>query len=225
MAVCRTWNSVIPDAAILTSIFGHYDTLKPVPPQEGLAAECVLVTDDPGIPDGHLGWRVVHAPQPGVSPMRAAKAAKFRPWEFTDAPASVWVDASVLVTSPVLARDFLERATPCRTFAHGRRDCLYAEAGEASGMFKYDGEPVTAQAAHYLLCGHPAHWGLWETTILARRHTPAVRALGDLWAAETARWSSQDQVSFPFALRQSGLRPRRLPGGRAGSRWHVSGRF
>jgi hypothetical protein len=125
------------------------------------------------------------------------------------------------VTSPALARDFLARATPVSTFAHARRDCLYAEAGEASGMFKYDGEPVTAQAAHYLLCGHPPHWGLWETTILARRHTAAVRGLGDAWAAETARWSSQDQVSFPFALRQSGLRPRRLPGGRAGSRWHV----
>ena len=85
-------------------------------------------------------------------------------------------------------------------------------------MPKYDGEPVAAQADAYRAGGFPEHWGLWETTILARYHTAPVRALGDAWAAEMDPWSCQDQVSFPYALRAVGLRPGRLPGGQDGSR-------
>jgi hypothetical protein len=209
-----------PDAAIVTAIFDHYDTLKPALPQTGTSVEWVLVTDDLEIPDGHLGWRVVFWERPGVAPMRAAKAAKFRPWEFTQAPASVWIDASVRVTSPALAADLLGKG-PLVTFRHRFWDCLYREAEISAAMPKYDGEPVAAQADHYRRAGHPAHWGLWETTVLARHHTPAVRALGDAWAAEVAAWSSQDQVSFPFVLREAGLRPERVPGGRDGSPWHI----
>jgi len=133
----------------------------------------------------------------------------------------VWVDASCQVTSPTLARDFLAKADPVATFAHRFWDCAYREAEISAAMPKYDGEPVAAQAAAYRRAGHPEHWGLWETTVLARHHTAAVRALGDAWAAETARWSCQDQVSFPFVLREAGLRPAGLPGGRDGSPWHV----
>jgi TOD1/MUCI70, glycosyltransferase-like domain len=213
----------MPDVAVITAIYDGYDTLKPSVPQDGTDAEWVLVTDDRQIPDGFLGWRVVYDPQPGVSPMRAAKAAKFRPWEYTDAPASVWADASVRVISPSFAADFLAAADPLATFAHPVRDCLFdeAEATAALGMAKYAGEPITEQAAHYRRAGHPEHWGLWETTILARHHTPEVVKLGDAWTAEMDLWSPQDQVSFPFVLRDAGLRPAVLPGAGTGSAWHV----
>lgn len=213
----------MPDVAIITAIYDGYDTLKPSCPQDDVDAEWVLVTDDRQIPDGTLGWRVVHDPQPGVSPMRAAKSAKFRPQEYTDAPASVWIDASVRVTSPSLAADFLAAADPLATFAHPLRDCLFEEASAtvALGMAKYAGEPVAEQPAYYRQAGHPAHWGLWETTILARHHSAEVVKLGDAWTAELDQWSPQDQVSFPFVLRNAGLRPAVLPGAGTGSVWHV----
>jgi hypothetical protein len=208
--------------SIITAIYDDYDWLKPSCPQDG-GAEWVVVTDDPDMRDGYLGWRVVYAPRPGVTPMRAAKAVKLRPWEYTDAPASVWADASVRVTSPSLAADFLAAANPVATFTHPGRDCLFEEAQATAGLglAKYGGEPVEEQAEHYRRTGHPAHWGLWETTVLARHHTAEVAALSDAWAAEMARWSAQDQVSFPFACRNAGLRPTVLPGaGTTGSAWH-----
>jgi hypothetical protein len=213
------------DVAILTAIYDGYDELKPSCPQDGVNAEWVLVTDDPQVPDGVLGWRVVCEPRPGVAPLRAAKSAKFRPWEYTTAPASVWVDASVRVISPSFAADFLAAADPLAGFAHPGRDCIYEEARAtmALGLAKYAGEPVMAQADHYRQAGHPEHWGLWETTILARHHTAEAMKLGEAWAAEVDQWSPQCQVSWPFVLRNAGLRPAVLPGAATGSAWHVFG--
>ena len=202
----------MPDAAIVTGIFGGYDDLKPALPQEGLDVEWVLVTDNPSIPDGHLGWRVVYEPRPGVLPVRAAKHPKFRPWEYTDAPASVWVDGSIRVLSSRFAAEALAYADPIAQFGHPDRDCIYAEAEVAASLPRYAGERILEQAAAYREAGHPEHWGLWAATVIARQHTPEVKALGEAWTAEVDRWSCEDQVSQPVILRNLGLRPAILPG-------------
>ena len=207
------------DAAIVTAIFGGYDELKPACPQEGIDAEWVLVTDNPSIPDGHLGWRVVHEPRPGVPPIRAAKHPKFRPWEYTSAPASVWIDGSVRVISPWFAADALGYADPVAQFAHPDRDCIYTETWCAAGIGKYAGEPMHAQADAYRAAGHPEAWGMWAATVIARLHTPAVIELGKAWTAEVDAWSFEDQISQPYVLRNLGLRPSVLPGYYRDNQW------
>lgn len=207
------------DAAILTAIYDGYDTLKPVMPQIDLEVEWIVVTDT--VPDAEAarGWMIVHDPRPGVHPNRAAKHPKYHPWRYTDAPASVWVDASFRVLSETFAADVLAHARPIAQFAHPWRDCLHDEAQASAYLPKYAGEPVLAQAVHYAEQGHPTHWGLWATGIIARRHTTPVREMGHLWAAETDRWSFQDQISQPHALRQAGLRPTPLPGTHLANPW------
>ena len=209
-----------PAVAMVTAIYGGYDQPRPTLPQYGGNVEWVLVTDDETIPDGHLGWRVVYEPRPGMAPMRASRPPKLRPWEYTDAPASVYMDASVWVTSPSLAADFLAAADPVSSFAHPDRDCLFDEAEVAAVQARYAAEPVAAQAVHYREAGHPEHWGLWENTIIGRHHTPEVIKMGEAWAAEVDAWSTHDQMSFPFVLRQAGLRAGVLPGRALGSPWH-----
>jgi hypothetical protein len=209
----------VPDAAILTAVYGQYDAVKAACPQQGLDAEWVLVTDDPTIPDGHLGWRVVLQPRSGIPPVRAAKHPKLRPWEYTSAPASVWVDGSVTVTSPSFAADALALADPIAQFAHPDRDCIYDEAAVSATIPRYASEPVLAQAEHYRHRGHPEHWGLWAATVIARRHTPPVLRLGTWWTFEVGSWSFQDQISQPFVLRQLSLRPAVLPGHYRANQW------
>lgn len=205
--------------AIITAIYDGYDELKPVVPQTGVEVDWVCVTDDPGLRDGALGWRVVYEPRPGVHPNRAAKAPKYRPWLYTAADASVWVDASFRIISDRLAADALTHADPIAQFAHPWRDCLYEEAKESAGLPKYAGEPILEQADHYRSLGHPECWGLWATGVIARRHTPAVQALGERWAVETDQWSFQDQISHPYACRVTGLRPAPLPGNHLATPW------
>lgn len=209
------------DCAILTAIYDSYDELKPTMPQRGVRVDWVLVTDDETLKDESSvrGWRVVYEPRPGVHPNRAAKHPKYEPWKYTDAEASVWVDASFRIVSEQLAVEALSFADPIAQFAHPWRDCLYAEAKESAGLPKYAGEPVLEQADHYSELGHPENWGLWATGVIARRHTEAVRELGARWMAETYEWSFQDQISQPFALRETGLRPTALPGNHLATPW------
>ena len=209
----------MPDAAIVTAVYGGYDEVKPTLPQTVLDVEWVLVTDDPGLPDGHLGWRVVYEPRPGLHPCRAAKYPKFCPWEYTDAPQSVWIDGSVRVQAAAFAVQALGLADPIAQFQHPERDCILEEAAVSEALPKYAHEPVMAQAQAYLDDGHPLRWGMWATTVIARQHTPAVEELGHWWLAEMRAWSFQDQISQPHVLRQLGLWPSVLPGFYRDNQW------
>lgn len=207
--------------AILSAVYDRYDTLKPALPQVGAEVDWVFVTDDPDISQEHLyrGWRVVYEPRPGVHPNRAAKHPKYEPWKYTTQPASLWVDASFRIVSDMFAVEALALANPIAQFTHPWRDCLYAEAQESVRLPKYGGEPAAGQAQHYRDRGHPEHWGLWATGVIARHHTDAVRDLGQKWLDETYTWSFQDQISQPYALREAGLRPTSFPGNHLATPW------
>lgn len=207
-------------AAVICANYDHYDTVKPIHGQS-LPVEWVHVTDDEALALGDadpMGWTVVYEPRPGMHPNRAAKWPKCLPADYTDAPASVWVDASFQVTSDQFVSEVLAWADPVAQFVHPDRDCVYDEAG-ASAYYKYDGEPITEQVESYRAEGHPAHWGLWATGVIARHHLPEVLAMGRDWLAEIGRWSFQDQLSEPVCLRRAGLRPTALPGKHMATPW------
>lgn len=207
---------------IISAIYDSYDTLKPVLPQSGANVDWVLVTDDATLRGGALGWNVVYRPRPDVHPNRAAKHPKFLPWEYTDAPASVWVDASFRVVSDRFAVDAVALADPIAQFTHPWRDCLYDETAECIAIAKHKYRPglLADQAAAYRSAGHPEHWGLWATGVIARQHgDPRVKQLGQRWLEEVERWSFQDQVSHPFVVRECGLRPTSFPGQHLANGW------
>lgn len=210
------------DVAIITCITDGYEVLKPVLPQIGIDVEWVCVTDGTPLLNAERahGWTMISEPRKHLHPNRAAKWPKCLPWQYTDAPASIWIDGSYRVTSPLFAVQALALADPIAQFVHPWRDCLYAEAKESARISKYDGEPVRDQADHYWnSIGFPANWGLWASGVIARQHTPEVRDFGRLWLSEIERWSFQDQVSEPFALGVSGIRPAALPGDHLTNPW------
>jgi alkaline ceramidase TOD1/glycosyltransferase MUCI70-like protein len=203
----------------LSAIFANYDTPKPPRQQDGAEVEWLMVTDDPAL--DAPGWEVVYEPaRPGMHPNRQAKYPKMTPWCYTDAAASVWVDASFQVTSPTFVADVLACARPLAQFEHPWRSCCLDEAVASAPIPKYAGEPIVDQAAYYRARGMPEGWGLFATGVIARRHDdPRVIALGEQWLAECHRWSFQDQVSEPFVLRNVGLRPTALPGTHLANPW------
>lgn len=207
--------------AILTAVYDDYDTLKPICEQAGVEVDWVFVTDNPAYKEVRqaLGWRVVYEPRPGVHPNRAAKRPKFLPWQYTTCDASVWVDASFRIRSATFAGEALGYADPIAQFVHPWRDCLHAEAKESAAIPKYEGEPVVEQAERYAVQGHPEHWGLWATGVIARWHTDQVRQLGWEWLDETDTQSFQDQISQPYVLRRVGLRPTGFPGDHLTNEW------
>jgi hypothetical protein len=206
-------------AAVVTSVYDAYDTVKPPMEQHGLDVEWVCVTD--GSVAVPAGWRAVFEPSRGLSPMRAAKRAKLEPWRYTDAPASVWIDASYRVTSPYFVGEALGHAHEAgiAQFVHPWRDCLYAEADASMALPKYAGEPLAEQRVTYWADYHPEHWGLWAAGVIARWHTDKVRGMCAEWNDHIETWSFQDQVSQPYVLRKWGMRPASLPGDHINNSW------
>ncbi len=194
---------------ILTAITDGFDTLKDLPEQD-VDVEAICVTDNPDLTSGT--WKVVYEPRSDVHPCRAAKRPKMCPWLYSDATSSVWVDASMRITSHRFVSDLLDLAEPVAQFKHPDRNCLYDEGRYSLTLGKYANEPLIEQMLRYREEGHPDHWGLWCAGVIARHHTPQVVAMNEAWLHECEHWSFQDQVSEPALLRRHRLRPRTLPG-------------
>jgi hypothetical protein len=209
------------DVAIITAIYDNYDSLKPVCEQSGINAEWIVVTDNPGLEaPGYLKFIVQYRKElPYSHPNRHAKYPKLFPWEFTPAPASIWIDASFKVTSPDFAVEALSYAQPIAQFKHPWRDCIYDEAIASIGIPKYAGEPIDKQSGHYSSLGFPEHFGLWATGVIARQHTKEVQNHSKVWNVEIAAGSFQDQLSEPVAFWTAGLRPIEFPGTHFSNKW------
>jgi len=194
------------DLTIITGIFGGYDTVKPHR-QQTVDVRWVTVQDDPRYADLH--------------PRTAAKRPKLFPWEYTTTECSVWIDGSFAIISPDFAAMVLDvlASTDLAMFRHPWRNCIYDEVNASRGMAKYQNLPMDEQVATYRAAGHPEHWGLWETGVIARRHTPVNLDLSCDWWDEIMRWTYQDQLSWPTVLRRHDVRPTELAGLRTQNPW------
>lgn len=198
--------------ALYTAIYGAYDKVKPVPLD--LGAPAFLFTDSV-ITAEHAteaGWfaRVVphsvttlHGAPEIVEPMLNHKWWKTHPeLACPGVEVSLWVDGSMEV-----APGYVEKCLGAlgeddwACVRHPDRACIYPEADLSAALtWRYDAPSIKAQAAHYSQF-HPEKWGLIATGANARRHTPEVLELSELWWVECLNWSHQDQLSLPVLLR------------------------
>jgi hypothetical protein len=195
--------------AVVSAVFGRYD--EPVFVEQTVPCEYVLVTDgDCLVP---AGWDV-QVVNPGKLDSRlAGKFAKCAPWRFVDADVYVWLDGSILPEHHMV-ETFLDCVVDqdVAFYSHPHRTTIRSEAQASKDLNKYPGALVREQAQSYVDAGHPDNWGLWCGGIFVLRNTLAVRQMGERWLAEICRWTVQDQLSLPVALREAGLRPAPLPG-------------
>lgn len=189
--------------AVITAQFGDYDAPPIAPPDAPDVDEWVYVTD--GEPAD--GWTTI-TQQPQGDPRMQAKHPKCVPWEYTDTPGSLWLDAS-LVPKVTVAQNVHDAMTQHR---HIERNDFLDEAHASVPNVKYDRYSVLEQARTYDAEGMPRLWGLYCTGLIGRLHTKKVRKHGRLWWDEIRRWSTQDQVSHPYCCWRLGIRPTTLRG-------------
>jgi len=195
--------------AVVSAVFGGYD--EPVFVEQSVPCEYVLVTDGQCLVP--RGWDVQVVNPGGLHPRLAAKFPKCAPWRFVDADVYVWLDGS-MVPEAHLVEAFLDCLVDQDVgfYPHPERSGIRDEARFTTKISKYPGQPVREQAQFYVDQGHPDEWGLWCGGVFVWRNTLAVRQMGEFWLREICRWTSQDQLSLPVALRSHGLMPVPLPG-------------
>lgn len=210
--------------AIITAIYDNYDTLKPAVKQKNIDVEWICVTDDPywARDKVYRGWKCIYEPRPHLHPNRAAKTPKCLPWLYTDASASIWIDASYQVISESFAEDVLSYADPIAQFSHPWRQCAYEEADESLKLPKYEDQYPLIREQRWCLdqiYNHPKGYGLWATGVIARKHTPQVINMGFDWLSQIYQYSYQDQLSHPNALRIHVDEMNNLPGTHLSNEW------
>ncbi len=203
--------------AVITSIYGNYDGLKE-PAAQTVDCEFICVTD---LGRSSEAWEMVVEPRPHLVPRMAAKVPKCCPHFYTEAPISIWVDASARIVD----HDFVDMCVTAlgensiAQWVHPERDCIYDEVCASREFAKYESQPMGLQADRYWARGYPPNGGLWAAGVVVRRNTDHIRQFGYRWLAEQCRYSYQDQISEPPLLAAFELVPAPLPESLWANRW------
>ncbi|PKA65957.1 hypothetical protein AXF42_Ash010366 [Apostasia shenzhenica] len=134
---------------------------------------------------------------------------------FPQARYSIWVDSkSQFRRDPLGVLEALLWRTNS-VFAiseHGARSSLYEEAKAVVKKHKATPEEVEGQIKQYLLDGIPedrrlhGKKALAEASIIVREHSPVTNLFTCVWFNEVVRFTSRDQLSFPYVLRRVKLK-------------------
>ncbi|XP_057829590.2 probable hexosyltransferase MUCI70 [Cryptomeria japonica] len=129
---------------------------------------------------------------------------------FPQARYSIWVDSkSQFRRDPIgVFEALLWRTNSVLAISeHGARSCVYDEGNAIVKKNKATPEEVHRQLTQYRLDGFPkdarfgGHKALAEASVIVREHTPITNLLMCLWFNEVVRFTSRDQLSFPFVLK------------------------
>ncbi|XP_057965735.1 probable hexosyltransferase MUCI70 [Malania oleifera] len=130
---------------------------------------------------------------------------------FPRARYSIWVDSKsqfrrdpLGVLEALLWRTNSELAIS----EHGARSSVYDEGKAVVKKNKATPEEVEVQLSQYRQDGFPdekrfnGKKALSEASVIVREHTPMTNLFMCLWFNEVVRFTSRDQLSFPYVLRQ-----------------------
>lgn len=168
----------------------------------------VLFTDEPDVyaPD----WEVRPLAWGHPDPVRVSRYHKHHAFElFPDAEYAIWLDmthwAKASLTLLLTDRDLtLHR--------HEARKTAKEEAEICATLGLDDREVLLSQYARYVDEGFPDDLGLFSTSCLVMRNTDSFNRLSAMWWEEISKGSRRDQVSLPYCLWKTGIRPGVIPG-------------
>lgn len=125
----------------------------------------------------------------------------------------IWVDVShdVIVNPELICSSFLN-GFEIAGFRHTRRECIYDEAMILLELGYDHKELIHKQMEFYVSKGYPSKNGMFELSTFVRRNTHAINTACLKWWDNICKFSSRDQLSFMYAMWESGLYPNTIPG-------------
>lgn len=167
------------------------------------------------IADGHMigKWRIVIVRQlPFMDQRLNGKIPKMLGHRlFPRARYSIWIDSkSQFRRDPLgVLEALLWRTNSVLAISeHGARSSIYDEGKAVVKKHKATPEEVEVQLSQYRHDGFPdekrfnGKKALAEASVIVREHTPLTNLFMCLWFNEVVRFTSRDQLSFPYVLRQ-----------------------
>lgn len=184
---------------VYTCITGGYD----IPLESPWADRCphICFTDQPKFRSAT--WTLAPIGLEGLDHPRRSRHPKLLPHRYLpDHDISIWIDGSAkLLEDPLL---LARRALADCDFAlarHPKRNCAFEESEVCKTRLRDRPEALDAQMDLYAREGFPRDSGLWEATVILRRHRkPQVSALMEAWWWEVLNRSARDQLALAYLL-------------------------
>lgn len=148
------------------------------------------------------------------SDRRNAKYYKILPHrELSDYDYWMWADVShSVIENPENIVNLHMGTADVGVFRHTQRNCLFQEANELRKLGYDHIDLIDKQTQQYRQEGMPTEFGLYELPVSVRKNSEAVRNFNELWWEQIEKFSSRDQLSFPYCLFKSKLELKVLPG-------------
>lgn len=177
---------------VYTAISKGYDSVKDplvIDPEW----EYLLFTDDPKVQSDY--WKVILLPSLTVLDQRKIKTC---PHLFFDYDQCVWIDGSMLLHGKPQAteHDIVLKKHPERSSVMEEiQACVNLGKDAANVMRQF--EAYQEQLPYMNI--------LFETGSIIRKRSQAVDDLGEAWYHEIEQWSTRDQISLPYVLKDFAL--------------------
>ena len=194
---------------IFSAIIGEYDKiLQPLVVDERF--DYIIFSDHLSETNNGV-WQIRRIEYNNPIQTKIARYVKTHPEKLLpEYEASLWLDANIRITDHRVYDRFIElmdKGVSVAGIKHPDCDCVYEELFRVLD-FRYESEKVVLKWGEQLRRKqYTKHAGLIETNLLFRIHSlPEVMLLDNLWWYYIELYSRRDQVSFPVALYECGLK-------------------
>jgi len=184
---------------IYTAVFSKPDVLfNPTLPLPDIDKLCFTDMEL----QGESAYQAVSVQLDDSSGRRCQRRVKlYWPDIFNNYEYSLYLDSNVtLKADPRRFINMLTAGSDILVFRHCRRDCLYEEAQVCLDYGLAEQDAIARQLEKYRVEGYPEHHGLFQGTIIFRRHTEAMREFSKAWLKEVMTFTARDQISFPYVV-------------------------
>jgi hypothetical protein len=145
-----------------------------------------------------------------AKPYKILSAVMFPQYEYI-----IWEDGNhQLKKDPQLIIEEYGEDTDIMVFKHPDRKCLFQEMSACAQWNLDIRETIQAQYNHYISNRMPNMFGLFEMSTFIVKTSDAVKELQLMWWEQICKFSSRDQISFPYCLWKMGnkIKKKRLKG-------------
>ena len=196
-----------PNFTIYSCVFDAFETAWE-PTRYCTIREPILITDSKV---SRKGWKVEYEDDPQYDDPRLANRNKKMLYFTTLDPngISLYCDANVRVINSIspLLEAFEKSRADIGMYRHYARSSVREEAAACLARNKVDNpEALEEELALYASSGFPDDQGMWEGSVIFRRHSSQrlAEAMGEWWDLYS-RFQTRDQFSLPFVIWKHGL--------------------
>lgn len=216
--------------AIITAIYGNYDTIKEQNINNKEKVDWYCFTDNKEASSNQ--WIIVNTPYHISDPnnhdnyensysnvkdktynMMCAKYYKLQSHKIDILKKYdyiIWIDGSITLQPDFINNVFhniISQNYNLVNFKHSVRNNIKDELDESKKMEKYKHQILTKQYSEYIDDGFTDNVGLFENTIIIRKIISKINNVFDLWWLHNKKYTYQDQISYPYVLWKMNVTP------------------